>query len=156
MIVTGTDASGWARGKNIMGGDEAYFPASYVEVVAQPEMLVEVIHDFDPKNVQYLPKALVVIELHRGELILVTGTHVSGWWRGCNVTGGPEGYFPGDYVRCITQPSLERLQCYRWTGGLFPRGLRSLHHSTISGGDIYQNLWEASEGGDHETPRWCF
>jgi len=57
MIVTGTDASGWARGKNIMGGDEAYFPASYVEVVAQPEMLVEVIHDFDPKNVQYLPKA---------------------------------------------------------------------------------------------------
>jgi len=57
MIVTGTDASGWSRGKNIKGGDEAYFPASYVEVVAQPEMLVEVIHDFDPKNVQYLPKA---------------------------------------------------------------------------------------------------
>jgi len=107
MIVTGTDASGWSRGKNIKGGDEAYFPASYVEVVAQPEMLVEVIHDFDPKNVQYLPETLSVIELKRGELLLVTGTHVSGWWRGCKVTGGPEGYFPGDYVRCITQPSLE-------------------------------------------------
>jgi len=107
MIVTGTDASGWSRGKSIKGGDEAYFPASYVEVVAQPEMLVEVIHDFDPKNVQYLPKTLLVIELNRGELLLVTGTHVSGWWRGCKVTGGPEGYFPGDYVRCITQPSLE-------------------------------------------------
>jgi len=107
MIVTGTDASGWSRGKNIKGGDEAYFPASYVEVVAQPEMLVEVIHDFDPKKVQYLPETLSVIELKRGELLLVTGTHVSGWWRGCKVTGGPEGYFPGDYVRCITQPSLE-------------------------------------------------
>merc|ERR1711920_686366 len=107
MVVTGTDVSGWSRGKNIKGGDEAYFPASYVEVVAQPEMLVEVIHDFDPENVQYLPKALVVIELKRGELILVTGTHVSGWWRGCKVTGGPEGYFPGDYCRCVTQPSLD-------------------------------------------------
>jgi len=107
MIVTETDISGWARGKNIRGGDEAYFPASYVEVVAQPEMLVEVIHDFDPKKVANLPEALVVIGLTRGELILVTGTHVSGWWRGCKVKGGPEGYFPGDYTNCVTQPAMD-------------------------------------------------
>jgi len=107
MIVTETDISGWARGKNIAGGDEAYFPASYVEVVAQPEMLVEVIHDFDPNGVKNLPEALVVIELTRGELILVTGTHVSGWWRGCKVKGGPEGYFPGDYTKCVTAPTID-------------------------------------------------
>jgi len=107
MIVTGTDVSGWSRGKNISGGDEAYFPASYVEVVAQPEMLVEVIHDFDPSTVSNLPKALVVIKLERGELILVTGTHISGWWRGCKVKGGPEGYFPGDYTNCITAPLMD-------------------------------------------------
>jgi len=107
MIVTDTDQSGWARGKKLAGGAEAYFPASYVELVAKPEMLVEVVHDFDPQNVQCLPKALTVIPLKRSELILVTGTHVSGWWRGCKVEGGPEGYFPGDYTRCITQPPLD-------------------------------------------------
>ena len=94
-------------GKNICGGDEAYFPSSYVEIVAQPEMLVEVIHDFDPSSVPNLPEALVAINLVYGELILVTGTHISGWWKGCKVKGGPEGYFPGDYCHCITAPSVD-------------------------------------------------
>merc|ERR1712060_644654 len=113
MIVTETDISGWARGKNIGGGDEAYFPASYVEVVAQPEMLVEVIHDFDPMKVANLPEALVVIALTRGELILVTGTHISGWWRGCKVKGGPEGYFPGDYTKVIAQPAVDPVDTFK-------------------------------------------
>jgi len=107
MIITETDVSGWSRGKNINGGDEAFFPASFVEVVAQPEMLVEVIHDFDKRNVSNLPESLVIIQLTRGELILVTGTHISGWWRGCKVKGGPEGWFPGDYTMCVAAPAMD-------------------------------------------------
>jgi len=107
MIITDTDVSGWSRGKNINGGDEAFFPSSFVEVVAQPEMLVEVIHDFNKDNVSNLPESLVIIELTQGELILVTGTHISGWWRGCKVKGGPEGWFPGDYTMCIAAPAMD-------------------------------------------------
>eukprot|EP00497_Spongosphaera_streptacantha_P004251 TRINITY_DN5100_c0_g1_i1.p1 TRINITY_DN5100_c0_g1~~TRINITY_DN5100_c0_g1_i1.p1 ORF type:complete len:248 (-),score=49.01 TRINITY_DN5100_c0_g1_i1:20-679(-) len=119
MVVTENDPSGWSKGKNINGGPEAYFPQSYVEVVARPEMLVEVIHDFDPLNDQEnLPDILTFLNLKVGEKILVTGTHMSGWWRGCLVKGGPEGYFPGDYAsRVLASPMTDPLDSMRKVWG---------------------------------------
>merc|ERR1719273_2825688 len=117
IIVTENDPSGWSKGKNINGGPEAYFPTSYVDVVAQPEMLVEAIHDFDPESVPNLPAQLVIVDLQVGDQILVTGTHISGWWRGCKVKGGPEGYFPGDYTKVIAQPAVDPVDTFRLVWG---------------------------------------
>merc|ERR1719273_2873596 len=117
IIVTENDPSGWSKGKNINGGPEAFFPTSYVDVVAQPEMLVEAIHDFDPNSVQNLPAQLTIVDLQRGDQILVTGTHISGWWRGCKVKGGPEGYFPGDYTKVIAQPAVDPVDTFRLVWG---------------------------------------
>jgi len=107
VMIIENDPSGWSKGKiidSLKGEAEGYFPTSYVEVISQPEMLVEVIYDFDPKRVPNLPDSLVTLKVSRKDIVLVTSKHISGWWMGSKIVGGPEGHFPGNYTKCIAEP----------------------------------------------------
>merc|ERR1719233_1525121 len=115
VIIIENDPSGWSRGKRIdslAGESEGYFPTSYVEVISQPEMLVEVLYDFDPKKVPNLPDSLVTLKVRRKDIVLVTSKHISGWWMGHKIKGGPEGHFPGNYTKCIAEPVTEPVNTF--------------------------------------------
>jgi len=113
LLVSKRDPTGWWKGKNIMGGDYgttnmdgAYFPGSYVEVVAKPLYLAKTMFEFNPETVPNFPSNMVLLELNPDDILIVTDTHESGWWRGCNLLGGAEGYFPRDFVEITAQPDL--------------------------------------------------
>jgi len=112
LLVSKRDPTGWWKGKNIMGGDYgesvdgAYFPGSYVEVVAKPLYLAKTMFEFNPDTVPNFPSNMVLLELNTDDILIVTDTHESGWWRGCNLLGGAEGYFPRDFVEITAQPDL--------------------------------------------------
>jgi len=116
LLVSKRDPTGWWKGKNIMGGDYgrspdgAYFPGSYVEVVAKPLYLARTLFEFDPNSVPNFPPNMVLLQLGLDDVLIVTDTHESGWWRGCNLLGGAEGYFPRDYVEITAQPDLQNDQ----------------------------------------------
>jgi len=115
VIIIENDPSGWSKGKRIdslVGETEGYFPTSYVEIISQPEMLVEVLYDFDPKKVPNLPDSLVTLKVRRNDIVLVTSKHISGWWMGSNIKGGPEGHFPGNYTKCIAEPVTEPINTF--------------------------------------------
>lgn len=115
VIIIENDPSGWSKGKRIdssEGEAEGYFPTSYIEVISQPEMLVEVLYDFDPKKVPNLPDSLVTLKVRRKDIVLVTSKHISGWWMGSKLEGGPEGHFPGNYTTCIAEAKNEPINTF--------------------------------------------
>ena len=99
---------GWWRGRNIASRSslEGYFPEKYVEIVAEPEFLVQVEHDFKAdQTMTAVPSGFTVIDLAKDDVLLVTETHESGWWRGYNIIGGTaEGFFPADWCKIIAEP----------------------------------------------------
>eukprot|EP00494_Astrolonche_serrata_P006486 UN06510 len=110
LLVSKQDPTGWWKGKNIMGGDYesedgAYFPGSYVEIVAKPLFLAKAQYAFDPSSVPNFPSNMLLLTLTEGDVLIITDTHESGWWRGCNLLGGAEGYFPKDFVEITAKPN---------------------------------------------------
>merc|ERR1719361_2033709 len=95
--------------------DGAYFPGSYVEVVAKPLYLAKTQFEFNPDTVPNFPPNMVLLELKVDDILIVTDTHESGWWRGCNLLGGAEGYFPKDFVEITARPNENK---DNWTSTL--------------------------------------
>lgn len=81
------DGSGWIKAQR--GHQVGLIPASYVEPLHKAET-VTALYDFEAANPEEL-------QLHEGDVIIVTKKDDSGWWEGS--LNGKVGIFPANYVQ---------------------------------------------------------